>query len=200
MFLYRYKKCFVPLFNWSHNCIYDNGTSHYFRVPEILPRLMLRARVETRLLKRCFYTLIRNVPFPSSTDVGSHNCIYDNGTSHYFRVLEILPRLMLRARVETRLVKRCFYTLIRNVPFPSSTNAGSHNCIYDNGTSHYFRVPEILPRRMLRARVGFLAPLIKEFEPNGLKEFELLYFKYLSKRERNPIHFCKGWHQLHHSL
>ena len=81
---------------------------------------------KTCMLGRGFHTLIRNVSFPSPTDVGSHNppplgASVFAGTSPIFGFsLSGFP-----SRFKTCLLERGFHALVRNVLFRS--HVGSHN-------------------------------------------------------------------------
>ena len=101
---------------------------------------------KTCLLGRGFHTLIRNVLFPSLTDVGSHNPPIEGQHPrwHTARCPALLPFVTTKPTAtkycplwafplrdspqgfKTRRLGRGFHTLIRNVLFPSPIDVGSH--------------------------------------------------------------------------
>ena len=100
------------------------------------------------MLRRNFYTLIRNVSFLSPTNVESHNppllrpnVLADTSPSVYlwYHLYQPKPTVSIHCPLwlvtyrhhphgfKTRLLGRGFHTLIRNDSFTSPTDVGSHN-------------------------------------------------------------------------
>ena len=99
---------------------------------------------KTRLLRRGFHTLIRNVSFPSPTNVGYHNpppLRAQRPSWQIAQCLALIPFIIAQAHplsslgfpfraspqdFKTHLLGRGFHTSIRNVSFPPPINVGSH--------------------------------------------------------------------------